>query len=379
LGAGFRVGARCLGSTGEAMNAKLVEEIAKAVLYEGYILYPYRRSAVKNRQRFSFGVLSPREYCEANPAGENSSFQVECLARENVNSILNVKLRFLRLVERTVGKVSPPLSQLPEYGSPEFSPAQSLTLNGRTYESWEEVADCEIEVQANMQDLLVSGQNSKFALLAATDCESLRDENSAIAGVIIRNQEEVSGEISLSAQMAVEGIIKLSIRASNTTSMRVSNYGERDFKRGFNRNDALRQSLLSAHAILNIPGGEFISSIDPPLEFQEAARACQNQVVWPVLIGEEGGRDAILASPIILYDYPQIAPESAGELFDGTEIDEILALRILTLTDEEKQEMRCGDDRARQILERTESLPPEHMMKLHGVLRGIRPATDEAE
>ncbi len=361
------------------MNAKLVEEIAKAVLYEGYILYPYRRSAVKNRQRFNFGVLAPRDYCEANPAGENSSFQVECLARENPGSILSVKLRFLRLVERTVGEISPPLAHLPESGSPAFVPVQILTRNGRTYEPWQEAADCEIEVQGNMQDLLVSPQNFKFALLAASDCEALRDESTAIAGVVLRNQEEVSGEISISAEKVSEGIIKLTVRASNTTVIAATKNGKRDFKLEFNRDDALRQSLLSAHAILNIPGGEFISSIDPPLEFKEAARTCQNKVVWPVLIGEEGARDAILASPIILYDYPQIAPESAGELFDGTEIDEILALRILTLTDEEKQEMRRGDDRARQILERTESLPPEHMMKLHGVLRGIRPANDEAE
>src|ERR1700723_269340 len=365
------------------MNAKLVEEIAKAVLYEGYILYPYRRSAIKNRQRSNFGVLASREYCEANPAGENSSFQVECLARETAGSILSVKLRFLRLVERTVGEVSPPLAQWPESGSPAFLPVQSLTFNGRTYEPWQEAADCEIEVQANLQDLLLAPQSLKFALLAASECEALRDDSSAIAGVILRNQEAVSGEISISAQTALEGIIKLTIRATNTTAIKTSENGnrdfKRDFKRAFKREDALRQSLLSAHAILNIPGGEFISSIDPPLELQEAARSCKNQVVWPVLIGEEGTRDGMLASPIILYDYPQIAPESVGELFDGTEIDEILALRILTLTDEEKQEMRSGDDRARRILERTESLPPEHMMKLHGVLRGIRSANDEAE
>jgi hypothetical protein len=357
------------------MNAKLVEEIAKAVLYEGYILYPYRRSAIKNRQRFNFGVLAPRECCEANPVGENSAFQVECLARETVGSILSVKLRFLRLVERTVGEVEPPLAQLPEDGSPAFSPAQSLTLNGRAYEPWQEAADCEIEVHANIHDLLLAPQSFRFALLGASDFEALRDESSAIAGVILRTQEEVSGEISLSAQTASNGILKLTVRASNTTAITPSINGGRKFT----REDALRQSLLSAHAILNIPGGEFISSIDPPLELQEAARACRNHVVWPVLIGEEGARDAMLASPIILYDYPRIAPESAGELFDGTEIDEILALRILTLTDEEKQEMRRGDDRARQILERTESLPPEHMIKLHGVLRGIRSANDEAE
>ena len=78
----------------------------------------------------------------------------------------------------------------------------------------------------------------------------------------------------------------------------------------------------------------------------------------------------MLSSPIILYDYPQIAPESPGDLFDGAEIDEILSLRIMTMTEEEKREMRESDERARQILERTESLPEEHFMKLHGALRG---------
>ena len=82
----------------------------------------------------------------------------------------------------------------------------------------------------------------------------------------------------------------------------------------------------------------------------------------------------MLSSPIILYDYPEVAPESPGDLFDGTEIDEILSLRILTLTDEEKR--RCGEPTSApaQLLERTEALTPEHMMRLHGVMRG-RPAT----
>jgi len=86
-----------------------------------------------------------------------------------------------------------------------------------------------------------------------------------------------------------------------------------------------------------------------------------------------------LSSPIILYDYPQIAPESAGELFDSTEIDEILTLRILTLTDEEKREMRNLDDRGRRILERTETMPLEQLMKLHGAVRGLRTVVEEAD
>ena len=106
-------------------------------------------------------------------------------------------------------------------------------------------------------------------------------------------------------------------------------------------------------------------------------RACKNVGTWPVLVGEDGQRDAMLSSPIILYDYPKIAPESPGALFDGTEIDEILSLRIMTLTDQEKLEIGRTDERARQILERTESMPPEQFMKMHGVLRGLRDSQEQ--
>ena len=134
----------------------------------------------------------------------------------------------------------------------------------------------------------------------------------------------------------------------------------------------LLRSLVSVHSILHCPGAEFVSLLDPPEQLKDVAAACQNVGAWPVLAGDEGQKDLILSSPIILYDYPQIAPESPGDLCDGTEIDEILALRILTMTDAEKEEVRNGDDRARKILERTELLPPEHFQKLHGALRGLR-------
>ena len=80
----------------------------------------------------------------------------------------------------------------------------------------------------------------------------------------------------------------------------------------------------------------------------------------------------MVCSPIILYDYPKIAAESEGDFFDGTEMDEMLTLRVLTLTDAEKQEMRDSDPRARRILERTESMTTESLVKAHGVIRGMR-------
>ena len=143
------------------------------------------------------------------------------------------------------------------------------------------------------------------------------------------------------------------------------------------RDRALLQSLISAHSILHITNGEFASLLETPKELREAAAECRNVGTWPVLVGDDGERDAMLSSPIILYDYPQIAPESAGDLFDGTEIDEILALRILTLTEDEKREMREGDERARQVLERTEAMPAEQFAKLHGTLRGLRPSSGD--
>jgi len=142
------------------------------------------------------------------------------------------------------------------------------------------------------------------------------------------------------------------------------------------RNTSDATELASAHAILSVSAGELASMTDPPPALADAAAHCVNAGVWPVLVGPPGARDTVLASPIILPDYPEVAPESAGDLCDATEIEEILTLRILTLTDEERAEVRASGDRARAILERAESLPAEHLMKLHGTIRGLAPSAE---
>ena len=166
-------------------------------------------------------------------------------------------------------------------------------------------------------------------------------------------------------------VFKISVRVRNTTPFEVTTDSTRD--------DALLSSLASTHTVLGVQDGRFVSLIAPPEALSEAAARCHNVGTLPVLVGDEGQCDTLLSSPIILYDYPQIAPESAGDLFDGTEIDEILSLRIMTLTDDEKREMSQSDDRARAMLERTETMPAEQFMKLHGVLRGLRPLKEETQ
>ena len=114
--------------------------------------------------------------------------------------------------------------------------------------------------------------------------------------------------------------------------------------------------------------------LDPPEWAMQAVAECENIGGWPVLADPDGGRDVVLSSPIILYDHPELAPESPGELYDGTEIDEILTLRTLALSDAEKLEARATDPRAAALIDRVESMDAQTMAGLHGTIRPGRPA-----
>ena len=135
--------------------------------------------------------------------------------------------------------------------------------------------------------------------------------------------------------------------------------------------------LLSAHLILTVTGAEFVSLLEPPDELREIASSCKNIGNFPVLVGSPEERDIMLCSPIVLYDYPQIAPESAGDFYDATEMDEMLTLRVMTLTDEEKKEMRLAGDHARNLLQRTEQTARQQLMRTHGTIRSLRPVSEK--
>jgi hypothetical protein len=351
-----------------------VEKIANAVLYEGYLLYPYRSSAVKNRQRWNFGVVYPRAYSEMQGGVEPFEMETQCLALGGPMTALVVKVRCLRLVERIAGYVAEPVPELPDGAEPSFLAAASIEIDGRSYESWQEAAECEM-ILPDLHFAILAAQpvRRRFALPSTRTVEPVRDASGKVAGLIVRTQEALECWIETSLDEPQAGLFRINVRVSNHTPFTGGPTEARE--------SVLARSLLSAHTILRLRYGGFVSLLEPPPEYQEAAAACRNVGTWPVLAGEAGERDTMLSSPIILYDYPQTAPESPGDLFDGAEIDEILSLRILTLTDEEKAAMRRSDERARDILERTEALPPEHFMKLHGALSraGIPACPSEKE
>jgi hypothetical protein len=356
------------------VNAKFIEDIANAVLYEGYMLYPYRPSSVKNRQRWNFGVVYPRAYSEMQSGADNWFMQTECLCAGSAHAELNVKVRFLQAVARTVGKLKSPLDELPPIGqngdATNLELVGALEVGDQILQPWQEAVEREIVVPSfRIDGGLSSARSCAVTFGGGREFEPVRDADGCVAGLIMRTREAIAANVDVSAERLQDELFKITVRLSNVATTENLDSASRD--------DALMQSLLSAHTILGIVGGEFVSSLDPPDSLREIVSGCINVGTWPVLAGKEGQRDAMLSSPIILYDYPQIAPESPGDLFDGTEIDEILALRILTLTDDEKHEMRHADSRAREILERTEMMPAEHFMKLHGVLRGLRPTSED--
>jgi hypothetical protein len=338
------------------MSTAAVDRIARALLYEGYMLYPYRASAIKNHQRFNWGVLYPRQY-SAKQASEPWHSQAECVVVGD-QSALEVRVKFLHLVERTI-------QQRVSAASNSSRLVERLEVDGKVFQPWQEAVEREIGVPTAHVDSLTHIQVECPAEFTSSCSEELiRNSRDETLGAISRTQQAVNLTVRVGAYKDASGAFRVRVGVSNLTE--ISTWV-------MNREQALLHSAISTHIVLCVTNGEFASLLDPPERLRPLVQTCQNIGCFPVLVGVDGQPDTMLASPIILYDYPEIAPESAGDLFDATEIDEILSLRIMTLTDEEKQEVRGSDERARHILEMTEKLSQEQIMKLHGTLRGLRP------
>ncbi len=351
------------------MNSPLLEKIVNAVLYEGYILYPYRASSKKNRQRFTFGRVYPEEYSIAQKGAEPCSMQTEVLVRaKSPECALEISVRFLHPMAREVGVLVEPVAELPRSSEPEFRLVNEQLIGDKLCQSWQESVERVVELPPLVLRH-ASPRSTEFHFDSSRDLEPIR-EGEKVAAVFIRRQEALFGSVEIAATAIDEQVSRVTIRISNKTPVPSAKLEDQDA--------VVMRTFASTHTVLHVRGGEFISLLEPPPDYTAAAAACRNVNTWPVLVGAaKNETDTMLSSPIILYDYPQIAPESAGDLFDGGEIDEILTLRIMTMTDEEKREMRSGDEHARRILERTEMLPEDHLLKMHGAMRGIPKSTPE--
>jgi hypothetical protein len=347
--------------------------VADAVLYEGYLLYPYRRSSAKNRVRWQFGVLFPRDWVERDGpvvpgvSGSADSWyqQTECLLRiREPGALLRVRLRYLQMQRKQVEETG-------QDGG--HRPVESLRSDdGTVHLTFDEAMPYEADIVVPLDDLLDGERTVPVGAAAALDIEQLPGG----AGREARRRDELSASTTLGAERLGQDLCRLRVRTTNTGSAPDG---------GTTRDEALRRALIATHTLIGGEGIEFVSLIDPPMDLRAQADVCRNEFTFPVLGGDapRGPRDGatgqvLLSSPIILPDHPQVAPESPGDLHDAAEIDEILTLRTMLLTDEEKREARATDPRAAAILDRVDTMPPEVFARLHGAVRSLRPATPSA-
>lgn len=322
-----------------------VRRIAETVLYEGHVLWPYRRSALKNRERWTFGRLHPEGH---RADGDASTLELQALLETDTIARVTVTLRFLHLVDRQVVRLGA--------GGPEG--VDALEVEGRRYLTWDEATEREIVVA----DVVTGGapRRESFSVPAGRHEEELRDGGGERVGALVRTWRGLHGHVRLETMPLERGLVRLGVRVTNTTPW--TDGGDR----------LLASTLLSTHLVLAAAGGAFVSLQDPPERLREAAAACRNVGTWPVLVGDPGARATLLGAPIVLYDHPQIAPESLGDFFDATEIDQMLVLNVLALTDAERRDMAASDPRAREIADRCAALSLDDFMRLHGAIRDRR-------
>jgi hypothetical protein len=329
------------------MSLDDVRRVADAVLYEGYILYPYRASAQKNRSRWQFGVLMPPAYAAADPS-ETTTARAECVFTRDGEPSVDVVVRFLQVQRRTC----------PGPGAPD---------------TWDEAVEREVSVTVAGAALFGDGTATPFGIPGGEEHEATADGDvmrvrRALRGVVTVRATELPGPWQ-AARLTV-GVTNQTAAGLGAPDSPVPDSPVPGSPVLGSRAQALPAALVAAHMIITISGGAFVSMTDPPEWAAPAVNECENAGCWPVLAGPPGERNVLLASPIILPDHPEVARESPGELYDGTEIDEILTLRTLALTDEEKDAARATDPRAAALIDRVESLDGAALQRLHGTIRG---------
>jgi hypothetical protein len=383
------------------MSLDHVRAVADAVLYEGYLLYPYRASSRKNQSRWQFGVLGPPG-ASADSFGEEPRMSMQCLLDvRDATAEVAVLLRFLQLQVRFV-------ERLDEGGG--FTPVDEIIVDDHSVISWDEAVEREVALPAYTPlvvetslvvepvetslvvepvetslvvepplvvepvetplvvepvetspvvetSLVVEPVETRVSIPGGEDVEDIVDVAGQKVGRIVRRRWPLTATVRTTA-VADDGLTRLSVEVENVSPDEARN-----------KDAAIRASLIGTHVLLEATGAGFVSLLEPPPEATEAAALCHQSRCWPVLVGAPGSTDVLLGSPIILYDYPEIAAESAGGLFDSTEIDEILTLRVMTMTDEEKAEARATDPRAKEIIDRCDEMTPQALQQLHGVLR----------
>ena len=316
--------------------------VADAVLYEGYVLYPYRASASKNRVRWQWGVLMPEDAVAADPS-ERAGCRTDVVL-DGRDPSLRLTVRFLQVQQRYVeGR--------------DGERVERLDVGDATYVPWDEAREQEVALDVPLDPDL----STTVDVPGGTATEELRNG----AGRLVRVCEPLRLRIEVTTVRPVSPypVTLVSVRVANATGAPATPETDRPAW--------LRRALVACHVLLESPDASFVSQLEPAEWASGLVGECVNDGLFPVLAGPAGQAHVVLASPIILYDHPELAPQSQTSFFDSLEIDELLSLRTMTLSEEEKREVRGTDPRAAALLREVDDMPPELWERLHGTVRYV--------
>jgi hypothetical protein len=262
------------------MRLDRARAVAAAVLYDGYLLYPYRASSGTNQTRWQFGVLGPVGAEEAG-LGESPTMSMQCLLRSSTH--LMAHLRFLQLQHRSV------------HDSNNTPVAELTDADVTSWLTWDEAVEHELTFELSPFDLEAGG--TVLPVLVEGGVEGVQLGNDE--GRAIRRRWPLKAEMRMATAPA-DGCLRLDVEVLNLHARPCSDAVE-----------AMRYSLIGTHVIIEALDAEFVSMLEPPEELAAPAAACMQHRCWPVLGGEPGDAGLLLGLPILLDDHPEIPADGA--------------------------------------------------------------------
>lgn len=338
----------------------ILEKLTKTLLYEGYSLFPYYRSSIKNQKPIPFGVIFPKDY-HAFHEFSFSEIQSQTVLISSNELTVNIGIRFLHLRKTEL------FQKVNDAGdNHDFVPTGSFDVNGKTYQAGWQTIERKINTgQLPIADLLKESKTIPIEFDNMNEGEIIFNEEKEIVARQTTSVCAIKGNIKIKAEKINDkaNAFRLTVTVINLTPVRNAP--------AISRDDVFMESFLSTHIILQTENGIFISHQDTGDEWKDAIGACANVNTWPILIDK--GNTTLLSSPIILYDYPEINSKSSGILFDSTEIEEALLLHVNLLSDEDKKRIGSNDEKLQAMLNRVNSMTPEDLRAYHSMMKDSAP------
>ena len=282
-----------------------LETLVSSLLYEGYALYPYTPGATKNATPTPFGIVYPPAYAALN-AATHDHLRLECVLEVDGEATVAAGFRFLQ-------------------------------ASGERHKATER----RVEVApARLAELAAGGIGIEFEF----------------AG-----EATMRGRARMRGESLGDGLFRVRACIHNTTEL------EPDAVAEMQRPEALVASMLSTHVVIETSAGRFVSPLERDGAAGAAVAASASVNTFPVLASPDD--DAVLGAAIVLPDHPQIAPQSLGNLFDNTEIEEALLLHVQALSDSEREAIADQDPAVREMIERAAAATPEEVFSLHGLMQ----------